>query len=58
MNRKEELPDKYRCLKLPITSILICDAERKQEVLNNMEILQNAIIRANSITTKTYFFLH
>ena len=57
MNRKEEPPDKYRCLKLPITSILICDAERKQEVLNNMEILQNAIIRANSITTKTYFLL-
>ena len=57
MNRKEEPPDKYRCLKLPITSILICDAERKQEVLNNMEILQNAIIRTNSITTKTYFLL-
>ena len=55
MNRKEEPPDKYRCLKLPITSILICDAERKQEVLNNMEILQNAIFRTNSITTKTYF---
>jgi hypothetical protein len=57
MNQKEEPPDKYRCLKLPITSILICAAERKQEVLNNMEILQNAIIRANSITTKTYFLL-
>ena len=57
MSQKEEPPDKYRCLKIPITSILICDEERKQEVLNNMEILQNAIVRSNSITTKTYFLL-
>ena len=35
----------------PITSILITDTEK------NMGILENAIIRSNSITTKTYFLL-
>jgi len=54
MNSKKEPPDKYRCLKLPITSILYKDNE---EVKGNMEILQNAIIRTNAITTKTYFLL-
>ena len=50
MSSKREPPDKYRCLKLPITSILYSD---KEEVKENMEILQNAIIRTNKITTKT-----
>jgi len=54
MSSKKEPPDKYRCLKLPITSILYRD---KEEVKENMEILQNAIIRTNKITTKTYFLL-
>jgi hypothetical protein len=54
MNSKKEPPDKYRCLKLPISSILYKDNE---EVKENMEILQNAIIRTNAITTKTYFLL-
>jgi N-acetylmuramoyl-L-alanine amidase len=57
MNSKKEPPDKYRCLKLPITSILIKDKEKEQEVNDNMVILQDAIIRTNAITTKTYFLL-
>ena len=54
MTSKKEPPDKYRCLKLPISSILYKDNE---EVKENMEILQKAIIRTNAITTKTYFLL-
>ena len=40
MNQKEELPDNYRCLKPPITSILVCDVERKQAVLNKTKMSQ------------------
>ena len=54
MNSKKEPPDKYRCLKLHIFSILHKDNE---DVKENMEILQNAIIRTNAITTKTFFLL-
>jgi len=54
MNSKKEPPDKYQCLKLPISSIIYNDNE---EVKENMNILQNAIIRTNAITTKTYFLL-
>jgi len=54
MNSKKEPPDKYRCLKLPISSILYKD---NKEVKENMEILQKAIIRTNVITSKTYFLL-
>ena len=54
MATKKEPPDKYRCLKLHISSILYKDNE---EVKKNMEILQNAIIRTNAITSKTYFLL-
>ena len=54
MNSQKEPPDKYRCLKLPISSILYNDSEEAKE---NMDILQNAIIRTNAITTKTYFLL-
>ena len=57
MSSKKEPPDKYRCLKLPITSILFSNKEKEEEVKENMEILQNAIIRTNAITTKTYFLL-
>jgi hypothetical protein len=38
MNSKKEPPDKYRCLKLPITSILIKDKEKEEEVNDNMII--------------------
>jgi hypothetical protein len=54
MTIKKEPPDKYRCIKLHISSIF------KQNYVNieeNMNILQNAIIRTNSITSKTYFLL-
>ena len=54
MNFQKEPPDKYRCLKLPISSILYKNSEEAKE---NMDILQNAIIRTNAITTKTYFLL-
>lgn len=48
MVKKKEPPDKYRCLKFPISSILYKDNE---EVKENMDILQKAIIRTNAITT-------
>ena len=53
MTSKKEPPDKYRCLKLPITSII----PNNEEVKENMEILQKAIVRTNAITSKTYFLL-
>ena len=55
MATKKEPPDKYKCLKLPITSILYDNKEK--EVKENMEILQKAIVRTNAITSKTYFLL-
>ena len=55
MATKKEPPDKYLCLKLPITSILYDNKEK--EMKENMEILQKAIVRTNSITSKTYFLL-
>ena len=57
MSSKKEPPDKYRCLKLPITSILINDKDKQIVDKEQMEILQNAIIRTNAISTKTYFLL-
>jgi hypothetical protein len=57
MASKKEPPDKYRCLKLPITSILFDCKEKEEEVKKQMDILQKAIIRANAITTKAYFVL-
>uniref|UniRef100_A0A6C0DJT6 Uncharacterized protein n=1 Tax=viral metagenome TaxID=1070528 RepID=A0A6C0DJT6_9ZZZZ len=54
---KKEPPDKYRCLKLPISSILNKDLEKEKEVKEYLEILQKAIIRTNAITSKTYFLL-
>jgi hypothetical protein len=53
MTTKKDPPDKYRCLKLPITSIL----PNNEEVKGNMETLQKAIVRTNAITSKTYFLL-
>jgi len=58
---KKEPPDKYRCLKLPISHILFRDNDEDEEQNNEVEkqmlTLQNAILRANSITSKTYFLL-
>ena len=61
MSIKKEPPDKYRCFKLPISHILFREndenEEQKKEVEKQMITLQNAILRANSITSKTYFLL-
>ena len=57
MATKKEPPDKYRCLKLPISSILFQDLEKRKEVEENIDILQKAIIRTNAISSKTYFLL-
>jgi hypothetical protein len=54
---KKEPPDKYRCLKIPIASILVDSKENEKDVEKQMDILQNAIIRTNAITTKAYFLL-
>jgi hypothetical protein len=51
---KKEPPDKYRCIKLHISSIF---KQNDKNIEENMNILQNAIIRTNSITSKTYFLL-
>jgi hypothetical protein len=54
MTIKKEPPDKYRCIKLHISSIF---KQNDVNIEENMNILQNAIIRTNSITSKTYFLL-
>jgi len=46
-------PDKYRCLKLPLSSIIY----KTDDAIANMDILQNAISRANAITSKSYMLL-
>lgn len=51
MTLTKKPPDKYKCLKLPVSSIL-----RTTEP-NTHTILQTAIQRTNAITTKTYFLL-
>ena len=57
MITKKDPPDKYRCLKLPITSILFNTKESDLEVNNFMSILHHAIVRTNAITSKSYFIL-
>ena len=52
MNRKEEPPDKYQCLKVPIQKILKSDTDTKTLV-----IINDAVLRTNYITTKSYFLL-
>ena len=52
MNRKEEPPDKYQCLKVPIQKILKSDTDTK-----TLEIINDAVLRTNYITTKSYFLL-
>lgn len=49
----KEPPDKYRCLKVQINSIL----HKEKNNDHNMEILQSAIIRTNYITIKSYMLL-
>ena len=54
MTIKKEPPDKYRCIKLHISSIF---KQNDANIEENINILHNAIIRTNSITSKTYFLL-
>src|SRR5438270_2475640 len=53
MAHAKEPPDKYRCLKVPLTSIL----KKNQDNHEMVEKLQDAIIRANQITMKAYMLL-
>ena len=46
-------PDKYKCIKLPITSIL----NKNQESQNIFNTIQEAVYRTNYITTKTSLLL-
>ena len=46
-------PDKYKCIKLPITSILN-NNEESQNIFNS---IQDAVYRTNYITTKTSLLL-
>jgi hypothetical protein len=50
-------PDKYRCLKIPVQSILHNTPDYDNSNKENLTILENAINRTNNITTKTYFLL-
>lgn len=52
MDRKKEPPDKYQCLKVPIQKILKLDTDTK-----TLEIINDAVMRTNYITTKSYFLL-
>ena len=54
MNRKEEPPDKYQCLKVPIQKILKSDTDTDTKTL---AIINDAVLRTNYITTKSYFLL-
>jgi hypothetical protein len=49
----KEPPDKYKCIKLPITSILN-NNEESQKIFNS---IQDAVYRTNYITTKTSLLL-
>ena len=46
-------PDKYKCIKLPITSIL----NKNEESQNVFNTIQDAVYRVNYITTKTSLLL-
>lgn len=49
----KEPPDKYKCIKLPITSIL----NKNEESQNIFNTIQEAVYRTNYITTKTSLLL-
>jgi len=49
----KEPPDKYKCIKLPITSILY----KNEESQNIFNTIQDAVYRTNYITTKTSLLL-
>jgi hypothetical protein len=52
--KQNEDIEKYRCVKVPITAILHYDNNVANQ---NMMILQDAILRANKITSKSYMLL-
>ena len=52
--KQQDNTDKYRCFKVPITAILHKDKTISER---NMMILQDAILRANKITSKSYLLL-
>jgi uncharacterized ubiquitin-like protein YukD len=52
--KQQDNPEKYRCFKVPITAILHKDNDIAQR---NITILQDAISRANKITSKSYMLL-
>lgn len=52
--KHQDNPEKYRCIKVPITNILHKDTTIAER---NMTILHDAILRANKITSKTYMLL-
>ena len=49
MITKDKPPDKYKCLKIPIKTVI-----HNEDIL---PILENAVLRTNTITCKTYFLL-
>lgn len=51
--KQNEESQKYRCFKVPITSIL----HNNNITQRNMEILQDAILRTNKIVSKSYLLL-
>lgn len=53
MSIKDEPPDKYQCLKIPIRNILHKDIDNNETI----QIINHAVMRTNVITTKTYFLL-
>jgi len=57
MITKDKPPDKYKCLKIPIQSILYNTSNYENINKDNLIILDDAITRTNNITTKTYFLL-
>ena len=52
--KQNEDIEKYRCLKVPISAILHKDNDVAEK---NITILQDAILRANKITSKSYMLL-
>jgi len=57
MITKDKPPDKYKCMKVPIHSILHNTPDFENSNKENLLILEDAITRTNNITTKTYFLL-
>jgi len=52
MTSKNEPPDKYKCLKITLSSIF-----NDKDYLEIHKVIENAVIRTNRITTKTYLLL-